>query len=647
MKKLLAALLALAALGWLAVAWLRSGPSSTAIAPLAVESEPAGTAPAETPPSPVPSATEPAAPAPERSAERAAREAGPEPDPVASGPRGPRIAGTIVVLDEHGIEHAEEDGQITLLRWEKRTGSGERVDVRKGRFELDLSRFPDTEALGVQSIELGGKVAAIEQEGGADEEFPVPEDGRLALRARWVADALLHVVDARDRSELAAVLLVEARSWPEEDYLHPGPSASSAAEVGASPIRIAPPEDGAMWRRTFLARSPGFAWGRVQIDPSAAGEHWLGIAPSGDVELHVEGEFGASAPELRVRDASDRMVAVYPIHGPASFSVEGLVPGEFTLRAELGDWWSDPIVLGEAKATVVAGERARVTLRLEAAKPVERVPFAGTLELPEAWGSDGFQLDFELLDVSLDGSGKRFAIQRSDLREIEGDPSRYLWSAPDSQPGRYEVELRDLGFSVVIELPPEGTRDARIAVPPPCDVEVRCVDDETGLAVIDAGVGWRAEVPEGVHGYSIVDARWDAEAGLWRFRAPAGRVLLNTSNGAYADSRNFELHDVHPGRNEIELRLERTSGLRPVLRDGETTLLWDEDHPPDLVPLEGQERFGGWSSSGGSITLYRRQPGRYTLKVEAIDGYLPVADREVVLEKGRVIELVIEVERVH
>jgi hypothetical protein len=50
-----------------------------------------------------------------------------------------------------------------------------------------------------------------------------------------------------------------------------------------------------------------------------------------------------------------------------------------------------------------------------------------------------------------------------------------------------------------------------------------------------------------------------------------------------------------------------------------------------LLTLDGQPALGGESSGGGELTLLAPKPGTYILRVEARDGYKPIADRQVKL----------------
>jgi hypothetical protein len=323
--------------------------------------------------------------------------------------------------------------------------------------------------------------------------------------------------------------------------------------------------------------------------------------------------------------------------------MDGLAAGTYSIRVELGDWYDEPRVLGETRAAVVEGERTSATLHIEPAPPTVRVPFAGTLVLPEDWALADFELGFERVGRNADGSKTRFRLRRTDMEPRGG---LLLWTAPDAPSGRYEVELEALAYAALIELPDGGTMKAQVVVPSPCDVAVRCIDADTGAVATGVELHWCAEIP-GVRGRRDRVADWDADGELWRFRAPVGGVVLGVYGGAYDPAP--AAHAVQPGRNEIVLRLSRVCELFPVLRCDGTAIPWDDDFGlPTLEPLEGQAPGQTLTYIGDDMgVMIRGEPGLYRLVVPPIDGYEPVPDEDVRLAPGEAAEQVIELRRSH
>jgi hypothetical protein len=228
--------------------------------------------------------------------------------------------------------------------------------------------------------------------------------------------------------------------------------------------------------------------------------------------------------------------------------------------------------------------------------------------------------------------------------EREGDPPfLYRWKCPEVQPGRYEAELHEFGFSVVLNVGSDGLPDAGIEVPPPADVHVRCIDASTGLNADGVSVAWRYELPPSVTSWGSVNAAWNDSVAKWVSRTPIGKVILSVSGDDYVGKH--ETVEFRLGMNEFVLVVQHKTGLRVVLRDGLTQIPWGNTLIPILVADEGQESLRSMSQDGRTVTLIREEGGRYKLKIPEIPGYEPVPEQVVRLEKGVVKEHVIELVR--
>jgi hypothetical protein len=641
-----ALILGVVALAGLAFVLLRLDPGSpsSAAAPLEAEARPEETAPAEIVPAELVRSDAP------RSEERTAAAEPVVADtkleaPAASATSvdsGLPLAGTIVVVDEHGAEHRAEDGTFSFVLWSGQRGTWHKVEVKGGRWRTEVPREPAVESLGLTAVRLGDRAAVSGP--GFESQFEWPADGWLDLTARWPIASLLHVRDRESGREIAPVFLVDGNSWPQSEFVHPGP-APNAKDLGPSPVQL-PATDAPMFgMRTVHARSPGYAWGRIEIDEQRGGERILLLDRGGDLEIVPVGKVGD--PGLKVRAYGSDYVPVFelPLRPDRTVVVESLAAGSYRVKAEIGDYWSEPLVLGEAKVDVVAGTRASVTLTLKDPGPRAAVPLEGTLVLPTEWELGAFTLEFELHGTPLGGGDGRFTLESGYMQREGAASSEWRWSKEDVQPGRYEVLLREVSFRAILEVGEAGLRDARVVVPPPCVVLVQCIDEDTGLDVPDANVSWVGALPKGVRGWSNEEAKWDESARRWRFRAPQGEVHVSVHGGRYA--RAGEKVQARPGTNDVIVRLGRPTGLRVVLRDGQTDIPWSSsgDRHPQLESAEGQESYSSWSTGGGKITLHKREPGLYTLKVPEIPGFEPVPPVQVRLEKGVEKEHVVELVR--
>jgi len=574
-----------------------------------------------------------------------------EPEPQAAAPApvaaadaalsGTALSGTLVVIDEQGVERTDLDGELQIVLWRESRGEWHKVEVRAGLWSTTLPSERPIKAISIADLQAGGRRAV--PLAGFEGHIPIPADGRWLIRARWPPETLLHVRDRDSGAELDPVLLVAANGWPASTALHPSQAAGSAKDLGPSPVRPPPSRQGRELTRTLFASSPGYAWGKIEINEGLGGERILLLERGGDLEIRILGVVDDPNAVLRMFSEEFSPIFEFKLGTRDTYEVSGIVPGDYRLVAQIGDYWDEPVELGEVKTQVVAGIRSKVELALKAVAAPARVPCAGTLMIPAEWGLADFTLGFELLGTALGGAESRFKIRREQMQSVGDSPTLYAWKAPDVQPGRYEVELSKLSFSVGLDVPEQGIVDARIELPPPTWVDVRCVDDATGLEIEDAMVSWHYKLPEGVSGWGSENAKRDQARDCFRIRAPVGTLLVQGSAKSFA--RKHVDFDAGPGTNELELRLEKLCGLTPLLRDGETLIPWGTDMRPELEPAEGQAPYNSWSHGQGAITLQRIDPGMYTLKVPPIPGFEPVPDQLVRLEKGVVVEHVIQLVR--
>lgn len=547
------------------------------------------------------------------------------------------LAGRIAVIDELGQTHAVEDGSFVLFLWQGGTGEGHDVEVHGGRWSTIIPTDAPLAGLSVDNVRLGERGAVVS--GGLDERFPVPESGWLEIAACWPKRTLLQVYDRATGRELAPVLLVEVDEWPERELGHPGERATRARDLGPSPVELA--MSGFPDQRSLFVRSPGYAWARIEIDETRGGDRFVLLDPACELAVEVVGEAHDPGAKLRLFGTAYSPLFEQELRDATTTIVEALPPGKYRVAAQIGDYWRDPLVLGETTVELVTSRRTHATLALEEWVELIDVPFAGTLIVPTEWGLERFQLEFELLDPSL---GSRDSRMTSESGSMTRDaPERYRWSVGMVQAGRYEVRLGELGYSVVLEVSVTGSMDHRIEVPPPCEILVSCVDEETGLEITKQRVSWHCAVPAGVRAWSNEDAIWDAASRRWRIRAPIGPVLLQTTGDDYVNVYNTV--EAGAGQNEVCLRLARLTGLELVLRDGETELPWIEDMEATLDPLEGQEAYLSSRLGDGTFTFLRKTPGNYELRVAPIAGYAKIAPTVVRLEKGVVTRHVVELVR--
>lgn len=574
---------------------------------------------------------------------RAANSAPNAPTSIAdSAPRPLALFGTVVVPDEEGLERRAEDGTFSLVLWSGNRGRHHEVAVEDGAWRTELPAGPTIEHLGCTGIRLGGRTAVPSAR--FAEKFALPIDGRLDLVVRWPKSTLLYVRDRASGRELAPILVAPLAGWPESGYGHPGPRGSSAQDLGPSPVRI-PEAESAFFggTRAVHARSPGHAWGRIEIAEALGGERILLLDPAGEVEVVLVGPVTDSTTQLRLFGSESTPAFEAAVSSAGPILVDTIRPGNYRVEVAIGEWWNEPILLAEGTVDVVAGSRASLTLATKDAGATSMVPLSGTLVLPTAWDLTTFRIEFDLLDTARGGWDGTFRIERDAMVTATEPSDTYRWTAPPVQPGRYEVQLRQLGFHAVITVSDVGRDDAVVIVPPPCDVLIRCLEEGTGIEVTNQMVMWNCVVPEGVHGWSHELARWDGDRNRWRIRAPMGPILVGVFSSEY--EHKSERFEAQVGTNELVLSLTRPTSLCVILRDGANELPWGDNLRPELVAAEAQGEYSSSSHGGGKITLHKQEPGRYRLVIPEIPGFEPVPVVDVRLEKGVVKEHVVELVR--
>ncbi len=479
-----------------------------------------------------------------------------EPEPVPLD-----INGTIVVLDEFSNEHREESGFLALALGPENARRHLDVLVRKGRWSANVAARP----LRFRSCRLGNRTTALAP--GQPAELTIPPDARVELRLRWLAGPLLHVRARDSKLELEDVTLCELplilRGSP-ADALHPGPlSKTSSRVVGPSPIRLETLEHDWADSRVLFAKSPGYAWGRIEIEEGNQ-EKTLWLDPSGALELEVVGAPQFSTMEILLLGKEPPHEEVLDVvRGTArSFVFEDLRAGRYVAQAR-----SYGVVAGSLEVEVSSGERVKAVLDvLDVIPPGPgTVPLEGVLVMPEEWSeryeTKDFSCDFMLLGRFDDGGvgsglsedSLSFSIRRSEMVPEKGSRERFRWSAVVA-PARYRVSLFPARFETELDTGPTGTRDALIEVPPPCRISVRCIDEESGAEVSSEPVSFSALTPRafGAATFGTVDGGLPQ---VREFDLPQGRGLIFTKSVLYPSVARVV--DVAPGRNEVLLPLRK------------------------------------------------------------------------------------------
>jgi hypothetical protein len=196
--------------------------------------------------------------------------------------------------------------------------------------------------------------------------------------------------------------------------------------------------------------------------------------------------------------------------------------------------------------------------------------------------------------------------------------------------------VRPWGWKQPVEVGPLGTKELRLVVPPPCDVEVHLLDAASGVAVPDGGnLWWYVTTEHADWDFFYVESQPSAVPGIWRFTAPIGTLAVHAWDELYeAEAVEVELK---PGKNRIDLKASPNFSCKLALKDGTIPVPVDEDMEAALraAPLDGDGQVDSVSRDFPS-QIWFTKAGRYRLTFPAIEGYEPIAPIEVDIAAGKI-----------
>lgn len=547
-----------------------------------------------------------------------------------------KLTGTITVTDEHGKEHTGESGSFDFVLWQGNSGTHQEVEVVDGHWSTTV---PKDQLLSVDAVFLGGSSAVLTAPVTRYNKFPVPESGFIALRAQWQQPSILRVKGADTGMDLDGIELVSGVDLSSAGGVHPGSYTKENVVLSSasSPInltRTVPRKD--QWNSDYyFARSPGYAWGSIEIDHDLGGERILTLERGGGLEVELSGYDPESRAALRLRwDVSGFQPALLNMNLVTEdrVRIDSLAAGRYRVSVEIGDSWRDRVVLAEGTVEIIPGAWARIKLALDSAPRAAMAPLKGILVVPEAWGFDHFHLAVELLDAPLEGNPDRQTFSQDDLEPLAGWEDAFSWDAGLVQAGRYELNVDPPEYSISVEVPPEGLTDVRIEVPPPEEVIVRIIDASTGEDAAIDSLHWHPKRPEWVSGGGVKTVDKDPKTGRFAFQAPRGEICVSAWKEAY--SNLHAILTIRPGDNIHTLEVQPACGILLTLKDGGTTIPWSTDWDVTAMEVGGEGTTVAWSYKPPNLFLKLSKPGLYRFTVPQIDGYLPLPEQEVPVAPG-------------
>ncbi len=543
--------------------------------------------------------------------------------------------GTIEVVGEG----APAGGEIEIEEISDGRGVTRRVYVLEGRFEFEIQ--PETREVRVVRVKLGGSTAVFMGERPLVPPFREP----LSLTVRRLEPRTLVVRDAETFRELDDV---EIFCRPHRsDGVHPGSVLPQRFLPGlaSSPVRI---PNRLRWCDLYV-RARGHAFGRFLLPRESEGAHEIHLEPAGALRVLLTGEKRDPKAVLRIRRVgAHRPIIEEEIGRRQQVDIADLPAGSYSVAAEIGEWYRELLVLAAADARVAAGKGLTVSLDLPPPPVASLGPLRGVVVIPAGWGEAmPGTVWIQLKGIALGGAEGVFRLRDDDFT-AEGF-GVFRFDVGSVQVGTWEIEFSDPDYSTEVEVR-EGGGGVRVELPPPGTALVHVVDERTGQPAAVDGVSWRR-----VGGYGSGSGR-RIDVGVFEVRAASGRIRMKVvERSGHWRSSPVEV-DLVPGSTEVTLRARKVEvvDIRLQTDDRHIDLFRQEFEdldvdievvPPDTVGWEMRPMIIDETSNEGCRGWYRYflpRPGRYRFRVHAPKGCEPVPDVEVDVELGSTVKRTIE-----
>ena len=553
------------------------------------------------------------------------------------------IAGSLVAVDADGQQFAEESGTI---------------DLRIVATGVDLARTATvTDGNWSASVPSGAQVTFIrglirDRAVTISPSSPVvASDGaRFELVAEWTSETLLHVRSRETGEALCDLRLLRIPDWMRNSRPHPGVPTPNDQQWTAecSPFPLSAEGAHAGQSVPYHVHSPGYAWGRILLDTTTGGDREILLDPGGILDITFEGGWDHENAVLRLRVLGElQPYAEAPITGEV-MQVDGILPGSYEVSVETGNWAQNPLVLGSAEVTIAAGVVSPLLLPVASIEDEERVPFGGTVFIPDGWLLDEFQLRIRPIDP-----GRNVVEETQHIPSIEMAATQiqggmlFSWEADDVEPGNFGLLVLPIGYGINVAVPETGNLQADISLPAPVLIEVQTVIAGTQEPATPNMIRWTPVREQGVPGTGALSVQPESTGGnVFLFEAPVGGVILSSSDAAYRPASR-QITATLDGPNVFTFELQPAHGVSLHLYDLETPVPWDIGWHAHLSPLEGTT---GQVVTRGRVGISYRilvsSPGWYTLTLPEIDGFLPVDPMPVEILDGQIIDIDLPLQRV-
>ncbi len=531
-----------------------------------------------------------------------------------------RLNGEVIVA---GVGVQILDGEIILLRSVDPFFVTEYVEVRNGRFDLEVP--PSCDGVWVESLTLNGRRVILDD----DEAFYWIEDWPIVVHGRWPETVLLSVLDATTGKHLDGVRVLYPYSYSGQS---PGES-ESLVEGKSSPVEIDNvPEfdDGIV---TLHVVSPGYAWKTIEVNLSQPGERELRLERAGELEVSV---IGANPPEdamFRLRDADGQLITEAPAVVGETIRALNVPAGEHRATIEVGPWYMSPAARAAIDVSIAVDTRSHYELDIPA--PAESgAPLAGTLVVPSEWGFETFSLS-----VALEGdrSATHTRLRDRKMEALPFEKDAHAFDFGDMPPGSCHFLFTGgtypfwTHYSMLVDLEPGGFANLRMEIPPPADVRVHLLDGDSDRPAPIGTISWRSSHAKEGSQLLKVEHLHSSE-GYIGFRAPVGTIVVGSDDPGLV-SIDAELL-IQPGKNEFTFRLYPSCPLTIVFLDGDTQVPSPSSEVLEVKHLDGPGKMVGANRLNTGYECGLSEPGRYLVTMPKFRDFEPLPKQEIAVVRG-------------
>lgn len=573
------------------------------------------------------------------------------------------VTGRVVVLGESPVPPASLDGTLKLHVWVESSGTPISLPVIDGTFRAEFEPGDEGElrlvgseksvpenagfttfALSEPDIPALGPALRVDEhgdfKGAPDIRFPFGTEDAV-IYVRRVPATRLTVVDKATRLELREVQVVVIGLYG-GNVQHPaGYRPESLTEDMASPVTLDPPA-GYVQRGdiTALIGAKGYAWASIDLNLQEGADRQVELERHATLAALVKGELPRGARVRLFAQGDDwRPYSEVPVNLPKEIVWDGLAPGSYSVRLELGEWSKDPKTLAEGQVDLEPDGHGEITLQALSVERAPRAAASGLLIVPMGWSFDALGARVELLGASSDGSDQSAYLQNGDFEPVAGLPGTYAFELPAMEVGPYVFHFGPLAWQSTYDLPEGGVTGLRFEVPEPILISVQVIDADTKQPLPAESLSWHPKWPRDSRGGMLSSAEAPLSTGLFRFHAPRGPIEI----GSWGEGLVFATKTIDvQGTEEFFLEARRSARATLSLLDGEAQVPWPDRFEILVEPVGSCK--GELCSSGQTIEgrfFEVSEPGRYQIIVPDLNGYHAQPPMEFEMEDGQDTEVVI------